>query len=151
MLQLMIIKGPLKKYDKIHIVFVKASGNMRALQMMKTIETKKGPRRYIKHRVPRATESIVRIVPSIHSGAATYKTKKYTFGSSKVAITTGPLGLQHELITQKFAANTLQITSIIIPMPKSQHAKACSSTNNTQKSCHQHLKTLQQSNNALSQ
>jgi hypothetical protein len=29
------------------------------------------------------------------------KYKKYTFGSSKVAVTTGPLGLQHELITQK--------------------------------------------------
>ena len=117
-LQSMIIKGPLNKYDKIHIVFVKASGNMRALQMMKTIQTKKGPRRYIKHRVRRATESIVHIVPSIHSGAAADKTKKYTFGSSKVAITTGPLGLQHELITQKFAADTIQITSIIIPMPK---------------------------------
>ena len=78
-LQSMIIKGPLKKYDKIHIVFVKASGNMRALQMMKTIQTKKGPRRYIKHRVPRATESIVRIVPLIHSGAAADKTKKIHF------------------------------------------------------------------------
>jgi hypothetical protein len=43
------------------------------------------------------------------------------------------LGLQHELITQKFVADTLQITSIIIPMPKSQHTKACSSINNTQK------------------
>ena len=74
---------------------------MRALQMMKTIQTQKGPRRYIKHRVLRATESIVRIVPSIHSGAAADKIQKYTFGSSKVAITTGPLELQHELITQK--------------------------------------------------
>ena len=49
------------------------------------------------------------IVPLIHSGAAADKIQKYTFGSSKVAITTGPLGLQHELITQKFAADTIQI------------------------------------------
>jgi hypothetical protein len=69
---------------------------MRALQMMKMIQIKKGPCRYIKHRVLRATESIMHMVPSIYSRAAANK----TFGSSKVAITTGPLGLQHELITQ---------------------------------------------------
>jgi hypothetical protein len=74
---------------------------MRALQMTETIKTKKGPRQYIKHRVLRATESIVRIVPSIYSGATADKIQKYAFSSSKVAITMGLLGLQHELITQK--------------------------------------------------
>jgi hypothetical protein len=69
----------------------------------------------------------------INSGAAADKFQKYTYGLSKVAFTTGPLGLQHELITQKFVADTLQITSIIIPMPKSHHAKACSSIKNNQK------------------
>jgi hypothetical protein len=52
-------------------------------------------------------------------GAAADKFQKYTYGSSKVAITTGPLGLQHQMITQKFDADTLQITSIIIPMSTS--------------------------------
>jgi hypothetical protein len=44
------------------------------------------------------------MVSLIDSGAATDKLQKYTYGSNKVAITTGPLGLQHELITQ-FAAD----------------------------------------------
>jgi uncharacterized GH25 family protein len=88
-----------EKYDKIHIVSLsKPQGTCERYKMMKTIQIKKGPRRYIKHRVLRAKESIRCIVSSIYSRAAADKI--YAFGYSKVVITMGSLSPQHELITQ---------------------------------------------------
>jgi hypothetical protein len=56
--------------------------------------------------VLRETKSIASIVSPIYSRASAKKTN--IVGCSKVAITTGFFDPQHELITQKFSADTFR-------------------------------------------
>jgi hypothetical protein len=54
----------------------------------------------------------------VDSGAIVHIFENIHMRFCKVVITTGPLGLPHELITQKFAADIIQITSIKLLMPE---------------------------------
>lgn len=130
MLQSMTIKTTSTKHKRFP---QKASWNMRALQLMEIRQNKYG--------LVRCNESVVHVVPS---GAAADKYQKYIFGSSKVVITMGPLGLQHELITQKICCRhftNYRHHNTDVEEPARQSLQL---NKTIPKSCHRHPKTFLQ-------